>query len=1094
MRLAFQPANPPHPDLSRRGSDRRGDLRLGVHRALDDARPPGRSGRWRMSGHPAGCSSRASTRPELTPAGAATRSPITPTKLNSAIGRFQRVDTFGRYYYAGLGLVVLLVGAAFLYASVRVGGHLSRQLSRPIEELIGWTGQHPPDGAAPARPAARGAPRVRGPAHGAPGDGHRARAGPRARDRGGAAPRLSGDGAAGGARDAEPAHADPPRRGAACPVRRRRRQREAIEVLVAESGRLEQLAREFTEFGRLPEGPAAQVDLAELLADLARTSVPPTMHVSLALDSGPPHAARATTTRCAARSATSSATRWRRARPGARSTSRPAPRTAWCGSRSATTAPACRPTSPGRLFDPYVTGKSGGTGLGLALAKQTIEMHQGTIAVQATPGGGATFVVRMRRPCDGDAPRSSWWTTRPTSAGCWPRCSARKGSRVAEAANGNAALLQLDEVDPDVVLLDLLMPPGPDGLETLASMRERGRGTPVIMMSGKAQLTDAVRAVKLGAFQFLEKPLAPESVLVTVRAALELNRTRARESRAARRAGRARSALVGESAAMAAGPGADGPGRRPPRRACSSPARAAPARSWSAAAVHGASRRSARAFVTVNCAAIPRDLVESEMFGHERGAFTGATERRLGRFELAHQGTLFLDEIGDLSAEAQAKLLRTLETGELQRSAPRARSGSTCASSRPPIAGWRTRWPTATSGRTCSSGSTSSRSASRRCASGWRTCPRSWPTWPSGCGRGRRREFTPQALDALAGYAWPGNVRELANLVERLSILCGPTVDAGAVRDVLRGGSPPPPAPTALGRPLSEALDDYERGLIARRADAGGGEHRRGRAGAADRPRQSVPPHAAAGPRPGVAAAALTTSTLELRMRLLAGGLLFLLALPPLLRAQDSVIVIDPDAARRATRRRAGRPAARRRVRAAGLLQRQRDHPGAGGRRASRPAASSPAGWRSSAARSGSPDGSGATSSWSTPRCTCCRAPTWRATCWSWAAGSSEAREPGTSGRERVLWDAAPVLRGPDGVLVLRERRRPLGELATAARQLPDRPRPDRRCCSPPAAPTTGSRGCRSSSARPSSSGPPGDRSRGWTCAASSALRARGPG
>src|SRR6185437_2925999 len=86
-----------------------------------------------------------------------------------------------------------------------------------------------------------------------------------------------------------------------------------------------------------------------------------------------------------------------------------------------------------------------------------------------------------------------------------------------------------------------------------------------------------------------------------------------------------------------------------------------------AAAVHGASARAGRAFVTVNCAAIPRDLVESEMFGHERGAFTGATERRLGRFELAHTGTLFLDEIGDLSADAQAKLLRTLETGELQR-------------------------------------------------------------------------------------------------------------------------------------------------------------------------------------------------------------------------------------------------------------------------------------------------------------------------------------------------------------------------------------------------------------------------------------------
>jgi len=106
-----------------------------------------------------------------------------------------------------------------------------------------------------------------------------------------------------------------------------------------------------------------------------------------------------------------------------------------------------------------------------------------------------------------------------------------EGFTVAEAPNGNAALLQLDDIDPDVVLLDLFMPPGPDGLDTLARIRDRGRSMPIIMMSGKAQLTDAVRAVKLGAFQFLEKPLTPESVLVTVRAALELNRTRA-ENRA----------------------------------------------------------------------------------------------------------------------------------------------------------------------------------------------------------------------------------------------------------------------------------------------------------------------------------------------------------------------------------------------------------------------------------------------------------------------------------------------------------------------------------------------------------------------------------
>jgi two-component system nitrogen regulation response regulator NtrX len=387
-----------------------------------------------------------------------------------------------------------------------------------------------------------------------------------------------------------------------------------------------------------------------------------------------------------------------------------------------------------------------------------------------------------------------------------------EGFTVAEAPNGNAALLQLDEVDPDVVLLDLLMPPGPDGLATLASIRDGGRGTPVIMMSGKAQLTDAVRAVKLGAFQFLEKPLAPESVLVTVRAAVELNRTRA-ENRALHAELSRRSALVGESAAMAHV-------RALVARVAPTEARvlltgeSGTGKELAAAAVHGASRRSARAFVTVNCAAIPRDLVESEMFGHERGAFTGATERRLGRFELAHQGTLFLDEIGDLSAEAQAKLLRTLETGELQRlgaeSSHRVDVRIVAATNRRledavadgdfredlffrlnvfPI-----RLP-ALRERLEDLPALVTHLAER-------VRPRQAPV------------FTPQALDALAGYGWPGNVRELANLVERLSILCGPKVDASAVRDVLRGGSPPAPAPTALGRPLSEALDDYERGLL----------------------------------------------------------------------------------------------------------------------------------------------------------------------------------------------------------------------------------------------------------------------------------------
>ena len=388
----------------------------------------------------------------------------------------------------------------------------------------------------------------------------------------------------------------------------------------------------------------------------------------------------------------------------------------------------------------------------------------------------------------------------------------QEGFTVAEAPNGNAALLQVDDLDPDVVLLDLLMPPGPDGLATLASLRERGRTMPVIMMSGKAQLTDAVRAVKLGAFQFLEKPLTPESVLVTVRAAVELNRTRA-ENRALQAELGRRSALVGESAAMQqvraliarVGPtearvlltGESGTGKE-----------------LAAAAVHAASRRAGRAFVTVNCAAIPRDLVESEMFGHERGAFTGATERRLGRFELAHGGTLFLDEIGDLSAEAQAKLLRTLETGELQRlgaeSAQRVDVRIVAATNRrlddavaagdfredlyfrlnvfpirlPPLRERLEDLPALVAHLA------------------ERLGPRQAPT------------FTPQALEAFAAYAWPGNVRELANLVERLIILSGPTVDAGEVRQVLRGPAATSPGAAALGRPLTEALDDFERGLI----------------------------------------------------------------------------------------------------------------------------------------------------------------------------------------------------------------------------------------------------------------------------------------
>jgi two-component system nitrogen regulation response regulator NtrX len=235
-----------------------------------------------------------------------------------------------------------------------------------------------------------------------------------------------------------------------------------------------------------------------------------------------------------------------------------------------------------------------------------------------------------------------------------------------------------------------------------------------------------------------------------------------------------------------------------------------------AAAIHAASRRRARAFVTVNCAAIPRDLVESEMFGHERGAFTGATERRLGRFELAHGGTLFLDEVGDLSAEAQAKLLRTLETGELQRigaeTAMRIDARVVAATNRQ-------------LGEAVGNGAFREDLFFRLNVFPIQLPPlrdrlEDLPALVAHLAeRIRPRQaatFTEAALEALGSYSWPGNVRELANLIERLSILSGPIVDAPAVRQVLRGSGPaqPPTVPLMTGRPLSDALDEYERGLI----------------------------------------------------------------------------------------------------------------------------------------------------------------------------------------------------------------------------------------------------------------------------------------
>jgi two-component system nitrogen regulation response regulator NtrX len=408
-----------------------------------------------------------------------------------------------------------------------------------------------------------------------------------------------------------------------------------------------------------------------------------------------------------------------------------------------------------------------------------------------------------------------------------------EGFTVEEAGSGPAALLAVERAEPDAIFLDLMMPPGPDGLETLASLRERGSEVPVIMMSGKAQLADAVRATQLGAFQFLEKPLSPETVLVTLRSAIELGRART-QNRALREALGQRQEMVGATPAIVQV-------RQLIMQVAATDARvlitgeSGTGKELVAAAIHRASRRARGPFVTVNCAAIPRELVESEMFGHERGAFTGAVERRLGRFELADGGTLFLDEVGDLNLEAQAKLLRTLETGVLQRLGAEQ--------------------PTAVDVRVVAA---TNRRLDQGAASGnfredlyfrlnifpihlpplrerLDDLPALVTHLAARLRPGKPQTYTTGAIGALRGYRWPGNIRELANVIERLAILGGDVVDEVVVQTVLPGarGSDPQAArrndasgdrhTAAVHGPLAEALDEYERHLIGSALTKAGG-------------------------------------------------------------------------------------------------------------------------------------------------------------------------------------------------------------------------------------------------------------------------------
>ena len=232
------------------------------------------------------------------------------------------------------------------------------------------------------------------------------------------------------------------------------------------------------------------------------------------------------------------------------------------------------------------------------------------------------------------------------------------------AQNGPAGLKIAEKEQPDLVFLDIKMPQM-DGLDVLKRLRAEGHSPEVVILSGHGNVKTAVEATKLGAFDFIEKPPERERILLVARNALGQKQLR-EENRRLKLSFDERYRMVGESAVL--------------QKVLDAVRRAAPTsatvlitgesgvgKELVARAIHRNSLRKDEAFVQVNCAAIPEELIESELFGHEKGSFTGATEKQIGKFELAHKGTIFLDEVGDMSLKTQAKVLRVLQEGEVER-------------------------------------------------------------------------------------------------------------------------------------------------------------------------------------------------------------------------------------------------------------------------------------------------------------------------------------------------------------------------------------------------------------------------------------------
>jgi two-component system nitrogen regulation response regulator NtrX len=391
-----------------------------------------------------------------------------------------------------------------------------------------------------------------------------------------------------------------------------------------------------------------------------------------------------------------------------------------------------------------------------------------------------------------------------------------EGYRVEEASSGREALARAGDRLLNAVFLDVKMPEM-DGLEVLRALRERGAELPVVVISGHGDIATAVEATRRGAFDFLEKPLQRDRVLLALRNAVEKDRLE-RENRRLRPEPEE---LIGESAAMREL-------RRTIERAAPTTAtvlvtgESGTGKELVARALHRASQRHAHPLVQVNCAAIPEELIESELFGHEKGSFTGALRKQVGKFVAADGGTVFLDEIGDMSARTQAKVLRVLQDGEVE---PVGASSTVHVDVRV-VAATNRDLPKEIEGGRFREDLYYRLNVIPVHTPPLRERLEDLPLlvehfvdrFAREHGYPRRR-FAPESLAYLAGLPWRGNVRELKNLVERLLILA--TGDSIGAKDVaaVTGSGAEPELETALlaHRTLREFREASEKVFLLRK-------------------------------------------------------------------------------------------------------------------------------------------------------------------------------------------------------------------------------------------------------------------------------------